>query len=333
MKKTLNKILITTLLTISLISMIILSGCGNQTKKNSLKDSYVVGICQLIQHNALDQATKGFKDALSEQVTKAGKKIEFKEHNAQGEPTLCTIIADTLVKDNVDLIMANATGAVQAVYEATTSIPILGTSVTEYGVALGIDNFNGTIGANISGTSDLAPLESQAQMLIDLLPQAKKIGIVYCSGEPNSDYQAKEIRRILTSKGLTCVDYKFADSNDLASVVTSACINSDALYIPTDNVAASNAENIGHICLEYKTPVIAGEEGICKGCGIASLSISYYNLGRITGLMAARILLKDADISTMAIEYDTNPVYKYNKTICEQLNISIDTSKYVAIED
>jgi putative ABC transport system substrate-binding protein len=225
--------------------------------------------------------------------------------------------------------MANATPALQAAYNATETIPILGTSITEYSVALNLQNYTGTVGGNVSGTSDLAPLDAQADMITDLVPSANKIGLVYCSAEPNSDYQVKQVKGFLEQKGKTVALYSFSDSNDIATVVTSAYNTCDALYIPTDNQAASNTEIIRSICYPESgkvVPVIAGEEGICRGCGIASLSISYYSLGVKTGKMAADILLGRKSISTMAVAYDENPTYVYNPELCEKAGITVPST-------
>ncbi|MBQ6419642.1 MAG: ABC transporter substrate-binding protein [Clostridia bacterium] len=289
--------------------------------------TFTVGICQLVQHEALDAATKGFKDALTEAL---GDSVTFDEQNAAGDSATCATIVNSFVSKNVDLIMANATPALQAAYNATETIPVLGTSITEYGTALELSDFNGTVGGNVSGTSDLAPLDEQAQMLVDLFPDAQKVGLLYCSGEPNSAYQVKVVREELEAKGIEVTDYSFADSNDINAVLNKAVTEVDVIYIPTDNTAANSAELIGNIVREAKIPVIAGEEGICKACGVATLTISYYDLGVKTGEMAARILKGEADISTMAIEYA--PVTKkYNKAIADELGIEIPED-YEAIE-
>lgn len=289
--------------------------------------SYTIGICQLVQHEALDAATQGFKDALTEAL---GSSVTFDEQNAQGDANTCSTIINGFVSSDVDLILANATPALQAAAAGTNEIPILGTSVTEYGVALEIPDFNGTVGGNISGTSDLAPLDGQADMLQELFPDAKNIGLLYCSAEANSQYQVDAIKTFLEEKGYSCEYYAFSDSNDLSSVVTSAVSAVDVIYVPTDNTAASNAELINNICLPAQIPVIAGEEGICAGCGVATLSISYYDIGVATGKMAARILAEGADISTMPVEYAPQFVKKYNAQNCEALNITIPED-YVAI--
>ncbi len=306
-------------------SMFTLDSCS---KKDDGK--YTVGICQQLTHPALDQATEGFKAALIEKLGE--ENVTFDSQNAQDQKDLCTSIANSFVTDKVDLILANATNALQACSNATTEIPILGTSITEYGVALGLDDFDGTVGGNISGTSDLAPLDEQAQMIIDLFPDAKTVGLLYCSSEPNSAYQVAVVKEYLTGKGITCTDYTFSGSEDVALVAQQAAADSDAIYIPTDNTAASSAEIINGAVLPTKTPIIAGEEGICKGCGVATLSISYYNIGYKTGEMAAQILTGEKNISDMPIEYDNSPVKKYNKSICEELGIT-PPEGYEAIED
>ena len=249
--------------------------------------------------------------------------MEFDLQNAQGDSNTCSTIINNFVSQKVDLIMANATPALQAAAAGTNEIPILGTSVTEYGVALEIENFNGTVGGNISGTSDLAPLESQADMLQELFPDAETVGLLYCSAEANSQYQVDTVKAFLEKKGYNCQLYAFSDSNDLSSVTTNAAGAVDVIYAPTDNTVASNTEMINNICLPAGVPVVAGEEGICAGCGVATLSIDYYDLGMATGRMAARILAEGEDISTMAIEYAPEFTKKYNAEICDALNITI----------
>ena len=288
---------------------------------------YTVGICQLVQHVALDAATQGFKDALTEAL---GDKVQFVEQNAANDIPTCATIVNGFVSDGVDLILANATPALQAAVAATDSIPILGTAVTEYGVALDIKDFNGTVGGNVSGTSDLSPLDQQAAMILELFPDAKKVGILYCSAEPNSVYQSDVVKAELEKSGVTVSVYTFADSNDVAAVTATACDENDVLYIPTDNTAASCTEAINNVAEPAGVPIIAGEEGICAGCGVATLSINYYDLGVTTGKMAAKILTGEANISEMPIEYFPDPVKKYNPAICEALGITVPED-YVAI--
>lgn len=308
-----------------------MAGCGSSdsaastaeaagSASASTKAAYLVGIVQLVQHPALDQATKGFQDELKAEF---GDNIEFDYQNASGDSPTCTTIANQFVSEGVDLIMANATPALQAAASATETIPVLGTSITEYGVALGIDNFNGTVGGNVSGTSDLAPLDQQADLFDELLPEAKTIGILYCSAEANSVYQANVVQAALEAKGKTVNVYTFADSNDVASVTQQACSECDALYIPTDNTAASCTEAINNVASQAETPIITGEKGIMEGCGIATLSIDYYELGKTTGVMAAKILKGESDITSMPIEYYANPKKLYNPERCSALGINV----------
>ncbi len=288
---------------------------------------YNIGICQLVQHDALDAATKGFKDVLTE---KLGDKVHFDEQNANGEATNCTTICTGFVASGVDLILANATGALQAANAATSTIPILGTSVTDYATALSIDDWTGTTGTNISGTSDLAPIDEQAAMLMDMFPEAKQVGIVYCSAEANSKYQATKFGEALTAANVAFKEYSAADTNEISTVITTAISECDVLYIPTDNTMASSTETIKNIVVPAGIPVIAGEEGICAGCGVATLSISYEDIGRTTGEMAYEILVNGADVSTMEVRFAPNVTKKYNAEICEQLGIT-PPEGYVAI--
>ena len=283
--------------------------------------SYKVGIVQLVQHEALDAATQGFQDKLKELVEADGGSVEFDSQNASGESANCTTIVNGFVSEGVDLIMANATAALQAAQAGTSDIPILGTSVTDYGTALGVSDWTGKTGTNISGTTDLAPLDGQADMLKELFPDAKNVGLLYCSAEANSQYQVDEVQKYLEDKGITATQYSFSDSNDLASVCQKAADENDAVYVPTDNTVAANTGIVDGICRPAKKPVFAGEEGICSGCGVATLSISYYDLGMTTGKMAAKILTGEADISTMPIEF-TTATPKYNASMCETLGIT-----------
>lgn len=308
------------------------AACGQDDDINTIKRAdaeYVIGIVQLVEHVALDAATEGFIDAVKAELGE--DKVFFDFQNGQNDPNTCSTIANQFVSDKVDLIMANATPALQAAAAATAEIPILGTSVTEYGVALNIADFTGTVGGNVSGTSDLAPLDKQAAMITEWFPEAKTVGLIYCSKEANSQYQVDVVKAELEKAGLTATLYPFTDSNDLAQICTTAAENSDVIYVPTDNTVADNTGIIANICEPAKVPVIAGEEGICAGCGVATLSISYYDLGYATGKMAAQILKGEADISTMPIGYAETQTPKYNADICTALGIT-PIEGYVAIE-
>ena len=310
-----------TLLPLMLLPFAIASCNGGNVK--------TIGICQLVAHPALDKATEGFIKAVTEGLGKDN--VKFDRQEAAGDSATCVTIANSFVNKKVDLIMANATPALQACANSTLTIPVLGTSITEYGVALGLENFNGTVGGNVSGTSDLAPLDGQADMFTELLPEAKNIGLLYCSAEANSKYQVDTVKGFLDKKGLTTKVITFAESSQLQSVLSGNIQGLDALYIPTDNTCADNTSIIDAICRPAKLPIICGEESLCLGCGIAALSIDYFNLGIKTGQMAVEILKDGKDISTMPIAYDENPVKKFNKAICEELGITVPTS-YVEIE-
>lgn len=311
---------------LSVLMVLTLAGCssnggsseqpeGSSEETKTLK----IGVVQLVQHAALDAATQGFVD----EVKKAFPDADINVQNAAGDSATCSTIVQGFVNDGVDLIMANATPALQAAVSATEDIPILGTSVTEYGVALGIDGFNGLIGSNVSGTSDLAPLDQQAQMILDLFPETKTVGIIFCSNEANSKYQVEVVSDELTKKGIEVKTASFTDSNDISMVCEDLCSQVDLIYIPTDNQAASCAETIANVVLEKKIPVIAGEEGICSLCGIATLTINYYDLGVTTGQMAVKILNGESRIEEMPIQYFENPVKKFNPEVCDLFGVSV----------
>ena len=302
-----------------------LTACGDKGGDDA---AYTVGICQLAQHEALDAATQGFMDALNEALP---GQVKFENKNASGDSANCSTIVNGFVSEGVDLIMANATGALTAAASATSDIPILGTSITAYGVALDIADFSGTVGGNISGTSDLADLSKQADMITEWFPETKTVGLLFCSAEPNSRYQIEEVAKNLSAKGIETREFAFTDSNDVTAVTQAAAEYSDVVYIPTDNTAASNTEAIGNVLIPAGVPAICGEAGICKGCGVAALSISYYDLGVTTGKMAAKILTGEANISEMPIEY-TDATPKYNASVCDALGIA-PLDGYTAIED
>lgn len=327
MKKTLIALALVVVLT-----LLCLTACTPTVKIDPNKQEYTIGICQLIQHPALDAATQGFKDGLTEALAAEGRTVKFDEQNGQGEPDMCGTIVNTFVAKGVDLILANATASLTSAVSATRNIPILGTSITDYASALNISDWNGIAGGNVSGTSDLAPLDQQAEMITTLFPNATKVGLLYCSAESNSFYQVNEVANILGQKGIETQKFAFVDTSDLPAVTTQACAWSDVIYVPTDNVVANNISVIDAICSQANTPVVAGEEGICKSCGVATLSIDYYQLGLLTGQMAADVLLGKKDISTLAIATDPNPTFKFVASRCEKYGITVP-SNYVAIEE
>lgn len=320
MKKKLN----VPLLSLTLLLFPALVSCSPASRK-----SYRVGIVQLAAHDALDAATRGFQDALNNLLP---GQVEYDLQNAANDPAECSTIVNHFVSSKADLILANATTALQAAASATSDIPILGTSVSEYGVALGVEDFAGTVGANVSGTSDLAPLDQQAQMLRDWLPDAKQAGILYCSREANSRYQVDTVQKYLEELGFTCYQYSFTDSNDLAAVCQDAAAHSEVLYIPTDNTCASNALLIGNLCRPAGVPVFTGDEGTCKGCGAATLTIDYYDIGYVTGEMAAKILSGESRAGEMPIQYAPRVIPKYNQSVCEELGLTPPSDDYVLIE-
>lgn len=294
-----------------------LSGCGEE----GADEGYRIGICQLVEHPALDEATKGFQDALTEKLGE--DKVTFYLENAQNDQNVAATICNGFVSDGVDLILANATTPLQSAAAATTSIPILGTSITDYATALEISDWTGSTGRNISGTSDLAPIDRQEDMLLELFPDVKMVGLLYCTAEPNSDYQIKLFSKALDDDNVSYRYYGIADTNEVQSVVTTAAQECDVLYIPTDNTLANVTETIYNIVVPAKVPVIAGEEGICGGCGVATLSIDYYELGKTTGEMAYEILVEGKDIKEMDVRFAPNVTQKYNAEICEKLGVTI----------
>ena len=309
-----------------------LVGCGNasstQTASGSTSSTeagtngkvYHLGVCQLVEHEALDAATQGFQDALKDKLGE--NNVVFDVQNAQGEETNCATICTGFVSDNVDLILANATASLQAASAATNSIPIVGTSITDYATALNADDWNGTSGTNITGTSDLAPLDQQEAMIKELVPDVTQVGIVYCSAEANSVFQANQIEAALEKDGIAYKEYSAADSNEIQSVVTKAVSECDCLYVPTDNTMAANVDIIKNVTVPAGIPVIAGEEGICQGA-LATLSISYYDIGQAAGEMAYEILVNGKDPGTMEIEYASATTKEYNADVADALGITI----------
>ena len=323
---------VTGLLAMTVAAVMAMTGCGgNDAADESTGNKvYHIGIIQQMEHGSLDQATKGFEDKLTELLGEDN--VEFDYQNAQGEQANCTTIATKFVSDGCDLILANGTTALQSAAAATADIPIVGTSVTDY-IAAGAVNSNEKPGRNVTGVSDLAPVDQQIQLLMKLVPDTKKVGIVYCSAEPNSAYQAKLAEAELDKEGIAWAEFTAADSNEVQSVVTKAVGECDALYIPTDNTIANNTEIVKNVAVPAGIPVVTGEEGMCSGCGLATLSISYYDLGVKAAEMAYEILTNGADPAQMAIGYVTDGITeKYNADIAEALNITIPEDM-VAIEN
>ena len=302
-----KRILSVILACMMLVSCMVLSSCSS--------DGYNVGVCQLMVHDSLDQATQGFQDALNEAMAAAGKKVNI-DVQVAGDANSCSPIINTFTSKKVDLIMANATPALTAAATATTEIPVLGTSVTDYN-----DTFGGNIPANVSGTSDAVPFDEQAQMMIDTLGlvEGDKVGVIYCTNESNSLIQYEAVKALFEEKGIVVTAYTFSETTELQAIATKAASESKAIYIPSDNTVAQNDAIVGTICNEQKVPVYTSYGGaVCY----ASLAIDYYKLGYETGKMAAEILLGNktvADYEVMTLE----PTVTYNEELCAQLGIEV----------
>ena len=301
-----KKILALTLALVMLAA--VLAGCGSNKELS-------VGVCQLMVHPSLDEATQGFKDALTAEAEKAGKTINI-DVQVAGDSDLCTTVIGTFTAKKVDLIMANATPALLAAANATTSIPVLGTSVTDYA-----DTFANNIPANVSGTSDAVPFAEQAQMMIDTLGlvPGDLVGILYCTNESNSLIQYEAVKALFEAEGIEVKAYTFSETTELQALTTAMAGEVKAVYIPSDNTVAANDTIVGTICTEQNVPVYTSYGGtVCY----ASLAIDYYQLGYETGLMAAKILLEGkspADFEVMTL----TPTVSYNKDLCEQLGIEV----------
>lgn len=303
------------------IMAVVFAGCtstGTQNTDpaaNQNEPAFVVGICQLMVHDSLDQATKGFQDALTEALEAEGKTVKF-DTQVAGEANLCATVINTFNSKNVDLIMANATPALLAAANGTTKIPVLGTSVTDYN-----DTFAGSIPENVSGTSDAVPFADQASMMIDTLnlTAGDKVGVLYCIDETNSKVQYEAVKALFEEKGIVAEAYTFSEITELQALVTSMCGSCKAVYVPSDNTVAKNDTIVGTICTEKNIPVYTSYGGtICY----ASLAIDYYKLGVETGKMAAQVLLGEKDIADMEIAVLT-PAVSYNQELCEQLGITV----------
>ena len=272
---------------------------------------YKIGVLQLVQHAALDASNQGFIKALDD----AGLKYTVDQQNASGDQSTCQTIASKLVNDGDDLILAIATPAAQAVAGATSDIPILVTAVTDPQSSDLVDS-NQLPGGNLSGTSDLTPVKEQIALLKQILPDAKSVGILYCSAESNSEIQARMAREAIEAEGMTAVDYTVASSNEIQTVVASMVGKVEAIYTPTDNTVAAGMATVAMIANDNGLPVICGEEGMVEQGGLATYGIDYYELGYLTGQQAVEILTKGQDISKMPIGY--LPLEKCKLTVNEE---------------
>lgn len=290
------------------------AACG-KTGTNENSADFTVGVCQLMVHDSLDQATKGFTDRLTEMLQQEGKTVAI-DVQVAGEANLCTTVINTFTAKNVDLIMGNATPALLAAANATTKIPVLGTSVTDYE-----DTFKGNIPENVTGTSDAVPFADQAQMMIDTLNlvAGEKVGVLYCINESNSLVQYNAVKELFEEKGIEVKAYTFSEVTELQALVTSMASECKAVYVPSDNTVAQNDSLVGTICTDKKVPVFTSYGGdICY----ASLAIDYYALGQRTGEMAAQMLLGQKTPSDMVVE-TLIPSVEYNEELCTKLGIAI----------
>ena len=303
---------------IAALMLLSLAACGGTACDDG---KYVIGICQMTKHPSLDHASEGFKDAV---IAALGEdNVVFKEQDAAGEYATCGVVIDGFIAEGVDMILANSTTPLQVAVSATDEIPILGTSITDYAAALNMSEWTGSVEGNVAGTTDLAPLDQQAAVIAELFPEAQNVGLLYCSSEPNSVYQIRIIGEYLADMGYTCTEFAFADVNDMSYVVETACENADVIYIPTDNTCATYTENIANVVLPAGIPVVTGDTSTCAAAGVATFSISYYDLGWVTGEMAVQILSGEADIADMAIQSAGEAAKMYNPANCEKLGITV----------
>ena len=260
--------------------------------------TYKIGLLQLVQHDALDKCNEGFIAALDA----SGISYEVDQQNAAGDTPTCTTIAQKFVNDGDDLIFAIATGAAQACAAETEDIPIVLTAVTDP-AGSGLVDTNEAPGGNVTGSSDLTPVAKQIELLTQILPEAKSVGILYCSAESNSEIQAQLAHEACEAAGLTATDYTVATSNDIQTVVESMVGNVDVIYAPTDNVIAAGMPTVAMIANANGLPTIVGEEGMCTAGGLATYTIDYTELGKVAGEMAVKILTEGASPAEMPIEY------------------------------
>ena len=299
-----------------LCAALALSGCGSTDET-----AYRIGIVQQDEHSSLDAATQGFEDKLMELLGE--ENVTFDYQNAQGEQANSTTIATKFVSDGCDLILANGTTALQSAAAATADIPIVGTSVTDY-IAAGAVNSNEKPGTNVTGVSDLGEIKAQVDVLLTFCQPDTKIAVVYCSAEPNSTYQADLAKKYLDEQKIPYAIYTAADSNEIQAVVTKAVADCNAMYIPTDNTFANNMEIVKNIAVPARVPTVTGAEAMCEVGALATLSISYYDLGAKAAEMAYDILVNGKKPAEMTIEYLTDGlVPKYNADIAEALGVTI----------
>ena len=301
--------------------------CGKQEDPNldnagtPADKPYKIGIIQLVEHEALSDAYQGFIDGLKEAGYEDGKNIEIDYKNAAGEQANCVTIADKLINDRNDLILAIATPAAQAVVNKTKDIPILITAVTDPAEAKLVKD-NALRGSNVTGTSDMAPIREQITLLTQLAPDTKKVAMLYSSSEANSKIQVDIAKEVAKELGLETIDKTVSSTNEIQQVVQSLVGKVDAIYVPTDNMIASGMSTVAMVATPAGIPIIVGEEGPVKNGGLATYGLSYYNLGKQTAAQAVRIM-NGEDPATMPIEYLENTELFVNKEVLEELGLVI----------
>lgn len=308
-----------TALLLTLIMVISLTACGSDTP--AADEKIRIGILQQLEHVALDQAREGFVRALEENGFKDGENIVLDIQNAQSDQSNLQTMADRLINNDSDIILAIATGAAQTVAGKTKDIPVLITAVTDP-VDAGLVNSLENPGTNVSGTSDASPMEQQIDLMLTLSPDVKTVGVLYTSNEDNSVLQVSQLKPILKNKNLEIVEQTVTNSNDVQQAAQSLVTKCDAIYIPTDNVLASSIALVASVANDAKIPVICGESGQVTGGGFATIGIDYFNLGFQTGEMAVRIL-NGQDISTMPVETQKDFAYTINGDVADILGITI----------
>jgi putative tryptophan/tyrosine transport system substrate-binding protein len=311
-------------LSLALVIVLSLAGCSGKSEVKT------IGIIQYVEHVALDAARDGFVDALNDNGYIDGENIEIDVQNAQADQSNLSTISDRFVSNDVDLVLAIATPAAQSIAGKTTEIPILGTAITDYEAAKLVES-NEAPGGNVTGTTDMNPIKEQIELLVKMVPDARTVGVIYTSSEDNSIVQANIAREVIEEMGLTYTEVTVTNSNEVQQATQSIVGQCDAIYLPTDNVLASSMPIVNGVTVESKTPVICGESGMVEGGGLATLGISYYDLGYKTGLMAIKVLKGEAEPDTMPIESADDFDFAINGAVAEAIGLEIpeDLSEYV----
>lgn len=326
-----KKIVSIIILIIFSTAMVLLpTGCSKKEGAVEKEQKLTIGIIQLASHVALDASREGFIAALADNGYKDGENIVIDYHNAQDDQSNLSAISDRFVSNKVDLVLAIATKAAQAIAGKTTEIPILGTAITDYETARLVES-NEKPGGNVTGTTDMNPIKEQIDLLVKLVPGVETVGVLYNSSEDNSVVQAEIAKKIIEERGLKYTEVTVSSSNEVQQATQAIVKECDAIYIPTDNTFAASMPVVHGVTVQSKTPVICGESGMVKSGGLATLGINYYNLGYQTGLMAVRILRDGADPASMPIESQDKFDFTINGTVAREIGLEIpaDLQEYV----